>query len=183
MYRTYHPQPPADYYSSPAVSPPSPSSSSQSPWSSHCRILLLLLWSARIVSHLFLPLHIQHHAPLLIVAHRAQPQPRTRHTFSTKNPVPTSTSTLSVSFNRPGTYRLVVSGTSILAPSPLPSFDPACCADNPRSRLRIQSANFDCAARSWLKELFRCCSSSSSCFFTCRSCWGVRVVRSTVGLC
>lgn len=33
-----------------------------------------------------------------------------------------------------------------------------------------------------MKEVFRCSSSVSSCFFTCRSCCAVRVLRSTGGV-
>lgn len=57
---------------------------------------------------------------------------------------------------------------------------PWALVETPVAILRRHSRNFACAARSCWKEFVRCSSSSSSCFFTCDSCWVERDARSTV---
>lgn len=99
--------------------------------------------------------------------------------FSTKNPVPTSTITFSLSANVPGTYSELVRGTRIV-------FGAAGAGEEARPffRLSRQSRNFDCATRNdwkdWVRvwrSVFRevfswlSCGRERSVIFTARLCW------------
>lgn len=54
---------------------------------------------------------------------------------------------------------------------------------DPDCTTRRHSLNLACAAASCEYDPERCSTSSSSCFLTAVSCWGVRVSRETTGGC
>lgn len=117
-------------------------------------------------------------------------RPDAHLTFSIKNPVPTSTMTVSASESSPRTYSELVNGTSTeLAPTAsqlsLPIFYCSTTARIPGGAAaractqRRHSLNLFWAPWSWAKDEVKCSSSSSSCFLTCASCSGARVSRLT----
>lgn len=81
--------------------------------------------------------------------------------------------TRSVEDKMPGTYSDVVSGTRI-------GF-PATEGEMPVDMERRHSRNLFWAVRSWVCEVVRWVTSSSSCFLTWESCGVVREERSTAG--